>query len=124
MLSTVNPVIFTVGLFPVPPVNVFIPLDTLVISLPSAVVRNISERSVEPEYIVPPLNVVAETELKEISSSRLTIGLFAVPPVDMFIPPDTLVISFSSVEPVTTLPSMSIPKLLTDVPDAKLFMLK
>ena len=49
-----------------------------------------------PEYNVPPLNVVAETEVNEISSSRFTIGLFAVPPVDMFTPPETLVISLPS----------------------------
>ena len=31
-------------------------------SFPSAVVKNMSERSVLPEYIVPPLTFVAKTE--------------------------------------------------------------
>ena len=39
----------------------------------------------------------AETEVTLISESRFIIGLFAVPPVFIFVPPATLVISSASV---------------------------
>jgi hypothetical protein len=96
----------TVGELAVPPVYVFRPDCTLVISFVS-VVENMSYKLVEPEYNVPPLNDETNNDdpspvpeklklLKEGEETILTIGLFAVPPVVMLEPGCMRVISFPS----------------------------
>ena len=56
-------------------------------------VKKMSAKFVLPEYNVPPDIDVAFTEVRTISESRFTTGLFGVPPVLIFVPPNTLILS-------------------------------
>jgi Trk K+ transport system NAD-binding subunit len=82
---------FIIGSFAVPPVIMFEPGCTRVISFVS-VVENILYKLVEPDTNVVALKVVkleppdAVTELNEGDETIFTVGLFAVPPVVMFEP--------------------------------------
>ena len=88
---------FTVGLFPVPPVVIFVPGCTRVMSFVS-VVEKIEYKFVVPEIIVFALSVPADrvvvntdaplavTPFTEMLDARFTIGLVAVPPVVIFVP--------------------------------------
>jgi hypothetical protein len=92
---------FTIGLFSVPPVVMFEPGCTRVMSLVS-VVENILYKLVEPENKVPPLSVFADNppvntlvpdavKLLIVSAETLIVGKLSVPPVYVFNPDWTLV---------------------------------
>ena len=107
--ASVAEVTLTVGSLAVPPVKVFIPLWTRVVST-FKVCANIEYKSVDPDKIVPPDNVVAENciavfvpdveRFAKVAEVTLTVGAFAVPPVKVFIPPWTRVTSPDPPDPI------------------------
>ena len=93
-LTVSDAVVLTVGFVAVPPVKIFVPCPTL--CTPEPAVANIEYKFVEPDNIVPPLNVFADkppvnilvpdavTELNEGDAAKFIVGFVAVPPVDKF----------------------------------------